>query len=105
MEPQDGLLAALGLKLVNVLVGAISSFCALRFFDGLGIFDKWVTFVGGWAVAAWGASPLAEYIGIGPKVEIGLVLLLGFFGMATAAELIRVIRSLNWEAIKGLLGR
>lgn len=105
MNDPEGFLAVLGLKLVNVVVGAVSSFTALRFFDGLTLLDKWTTFIGGWAVSAWGASPLADYMGLGPKVEIGLVLMLGLFGMAIAAEFIRVVRSLTWESIKGLFGK
>ena len=101
--PTDGALAALGLKLVNVVVGAVSSFVALRFFEGLHPLEKWTTFVGGWSVAAWGATPLAEWLSLSPKVEIGLVLMLGLFGMAVAAECLRLVRSLNWETLKGLI--
>ena len=101
----DGVLAALGLKVGNVVVGAVSSFTALRFFEELSIVGKWMTFMGGWCVSAFGAAPLREYLILSPRVEIGLVLLLGLFGMAISAEIIRLFRTLNWEAIKGLFGK
>lgn len=103
---QDGLLAALGLKLVNVVCGAVASFAALRFFEGLQPWDKWLTFLGGWALAAWGGPPLAEALELPPKVEIGLVLLLGMFGMSAAAELIKIGRDTDWGGIvRSILGR
>lgn len=100
-----GIMSMLGLKLVNVVAGACSSFVALRFFDGLTMMDKWITFLGGWLLAAWGASPLSEFLQLNPKVEIGIVLLLGLFGMAVAAELVRLARSFNLEWVKTLIGR
>jgi hypothetical protein len=88
----DSMLAALGLKFVNVVAGAVSSFVTLRFFDGLTTGAKWSTFLGGWAVAAWGAPPIRDYLDAPPKIEILFVLLLGFFGMSIIAEAIRWIR-------------
>jgi hypothetical protein len=96
----DGALGALGLTLKNLAAGAVSSFVALRFFDGLSTLDKWTTFLGGWAIAAWGGAPVTTYLEQGPKVEVGIVLLLGLFGMSIAGQLMRVIRDTDW---KGLL--
>lgn len=102
----DGFLAGLGLKLVNVVCGAVAAFAALRFFEGLGLWDKWLTFLGGWALAAWGAPPLAEALELPIKVEIGIVLLLGLFGMSAAAELVKVVRDTDWSGIlRAVLGR
>lgn len=95
----DGWLAPLGLKLANVAAGAVASFASLRFFEGISTGQKWSTFVGGWAVAAWGGPPVATYLELSPKTEVGIVLLLGLFGMAAAAETIKVIRDTNWKGI------
>jgi hypothetical protein len=95
----DGVLAALGLKLVNVVAAAVVSFSALRFFDNLTTRDKWMTFAGGWALAAWGAAPLAAWLEAKPPIEVGLVLVLGLFGMAVAAELVRLVRGTDWRGL------
>jgi hypothetical protein len=106
LDGSDGLLGALGLTLKNMAAGAVASFVALRFFDGLSTWQKWTTFIGGWAIAAWGGPPLNAYLELAPKLEIGIVLLLGLFGMAIAAELIRVIHDTDWKGIvDGLLRR
>jgi hypothetical protein len=106
LDGSDGLLGALGLTLKNLVAGAVASFVALRFFEGLGTAERWTTFVGGWAIAAYGGPPLNAYLELAPKLEIGIVFLLGLFGMAIAAELIRLIRDTDWKGIvDGLLRR
>lgn len=102
MEDIDKVLLAFGLKLVNTVAAAIVSFASLRFFDQLNRWEKWSTFAGGWALAAWGAAPLREYLDLKPAVEIGFVLILGLFGMAIASEAIKLIRDFDW---KGLITR
>lgn len=94
-----GILAALGLKLVNLLVACVTSFVSLRFFDGLNTRDRWITFVGGVAIAAWGAAPLREYFELKPGVEVGIVVLLGLFGMSIASEVVKLVRDTDWIAL------
>jgi hypothetical protein len=89
-------LTALGLKLVNVVAGAITSFAALRFFEGLHWWEKWLTFLGGWALAAFGSPPITEFFELKPKVEVGIALLAGLFGMALAAALMKLIKETDW---------
>lgn len=107
METGDsGVLALVGLKLVNCVVAAVTSFVALRFFDGLGTRDRWYTFVGGWAIAAWGAAPLCDYLELKKGVEVGMVIVLGLFGMALASEMIKLIRDTKWkELVSGWLSK
>lgn len=101
MEDLDKMLAAFGLKLANCVVGAAASFVALNFWRGLETRkERWSTFAGGWVVAAWGGSPLREWLEMKPSLEVGVVLVLGLFGMALAAELVKLIRDTDW---KGLL--
>jgi hypothetical protein len=114
IESIDGALSALGLSLKNLFAGAVTSFVSLRFFDGqrlpdgsiksMNAMQKWTTFVGGWAMAAYGGRPLNAWLELKPEIEIGVVLVLGLFGMAVAAELMRFIRETDWRAIlSGLL--
>jgi hypothetical protein len=105
METTEKFLSLLGLSLVNIIPAAITSFAALRFFDGLSTKDKWTVFLGGWAIASWGAHPLREYLDLKPSVEIGLVLLLGLFGMAVVAEVVKLIRQIDWSVIGRFFGR
>lgn len=93
-------LAALGLKLINVVVGAISAFVGLTFWKGLeSARDRWITFLGGWTLAAWGAEPLREFVEGKKSLEVLIVILLGLFGMALAAEIIKVIRETDWRGL------
>lgn len=105
----DGSLVALGLSLKNLVVGAVTSFVSLRFFDGdrqpdgtmrpMTKMQRWTTFIGGWALAAWGGPPLNSWLELSPKVEVGIVLLLGMFGMAAATETYRFIRDTDWKSV------
>lgn len=95
----DEWLGALGLTLKNSAAGAVASFAALRFFEGLGVWEKWTTFIGGWALAAWGGPPVAAYLELKASIEIGIVLLMGLFGMAAAAEAMRLIRETDWKKL------
>lgn len=85
-------MALSGLKLVNVLAGAVTSFAALRFFEGLSTLEKWATFFGGWGLAAWGAPPATAYFKLDQAIEVGLALLFGLFGMASAAAFLKMIK-------------
>lgn len=105
VDSVDGALGTLGLTLKNLLAGAVASFVALRFFEGISAWEKWTTFLGGWAVAAWGGPPLAAYLELNAKMEVGVVLLLGLFGMAVAAELIRLLRGIQWAGLVDALLR
>ena len=109
VDSVDGALGALGLSIKNMLAGAVSSFVSLRFLQGeiqkdgtirpVHWLQKWTTFLGGWALAAWGGPPLNAYLELKPGIEIGVVLVLGLFGMAVAAEIIKFIRERGWESV------
>jgi len=91
-------LAALGLKLKAVVAAACGSFISLRFFDGLTVWERWVTFVGGVVIGSYVAEPLTGAIGATTVVvEQALALGLGLFGMALAAAFIKFIRETNWS--------
>jgi hypothetical protein len=109
VDSVDGALGALGLSLKNLFAGAISSFVSLRFLEGdkqpdgtirpVHWLQRWTTFLGGWAMAAWGGPPLNAYLELKPGVEIGVVLVLGLFGMAVAAEVVKFVRERGWEGL------
>lgn len=99
IDDANSVLGIFGLKLVNTIVAAIASFISLRFFDGLSTVDRWTTFFGGWALAAWGGEPLTVYMGLAAKVEVGLVILIGLFGIAASAEVMKFLRTADWVAI------
>lgn len=100
------MLEALGLKLQVVVAGAIGAFISLRFFEGLTTAERWLTFAGGWAMAAYLTGLAHEYAELkSTTTETGIALLLGMFGMSIAAALIKLIRSVDWGGIiKGRLG-
>lgn len=101
IQSADSWLGPFGLTLKGLIVGAAASFISLRFFDGLERRERWMTFLGGWAMAAWGGAPLTAWLDIKPAVETLVVLLLGVFGMAVAAELLKLIRNTDWRAVLG----
>lgn len=105
MEEIDKWLGVFGLKLVNAMAAAVVSFAALRFFEGLTTRDKWMTFMGGWAAAAWGSPALREYLELKPGVEVGFVLVIGLFGMALAAEIVKLVRDTDWKGLVAALFR
>lgn len=100
MEEWDKVLAALGLKLVNLIAGAGTSFVAMQLWVGLNTRkERWATFLGGWMLAAWGGQPLREWLDLRPSMEVGVVLLLGLFGMALAAEVVKLVRDTPWREL------
>ena len=92
----DAVLSAIGVGLKELLSGAAGAFISLRFFDNLRLWEKWTTFFGGWALAAFGAQPISSAFELRPGVSIGISLLLGLFGMSLAAKVISTIRDTDW---------
>ena len=106
MDWIEASLIALGLKLKVVIAGAMGSFISLRFFDDLKIWERWTTFMGGWAIASWWAEGVSYFLEVKqPTLESGIALGLGLFGMALAAAIIKVIKETEWkDIIKNILG-
>jgi hypothetical protein len=100
LEAFGAILLALGLKIKIVIASAFGAFISLRFFEGLGIYERWITFVGGVAIGSYASEPLARAVeSAAEPVHQGLALGLGLFGMAIAAAVIKVIRETNWTTI------
>jgi hypothetical protein len=103
MDFLDGvmaLLTALGLKLKAVAASAFGAFISLRFFEGLSLWERWVTFLGGVVIGSYTAEPLGAAVESSSEaLHQALALGLGLFGMAIAAAVIKVIRETNWGAL------
>jgi len=94
-----GVLATAGLKLSTVIGGAFGGFISLRFHENLNWWEKWTTFLGGWALGGFLGLPLIEYLGLSKIWELGVALLISLFGMALAAAIIRAIREVDWGVL------
>lgn len=95
----ESMLGALGLTIKNLIVGAFFSFVGLKFWNGLGVWERWTTFLGGWGIAAWGGPPLRVLLELRPEVELLVVMLLALFGIAISAEVVRLIRETDWRGM------
>lgn len=106
-QPDGGLWAAVGLKLSTVIAGAVGSFISMRFFEGLGLAERWSTVLCGWGLASFSAAPITGFFELkGAASETGIALFVGMFGMSIAAAVIRVIRETNWtELVTSILRR
>lgn len=92
----ESALAAFGLGLKEIVAGAIGSFISLNLFNGLRPWEKWTTFFGGWALAAWGSGPITSAFDLKAGISTGVALLLGLFGMSIAGKLLSTIRDTDW---------
>jgi hypothetical protein len=100
MDWIDTAFTATGLKLKTVIAGAMGAFISLRFFDDLKLWERWTTFLGGWALASWWAEGVAYFLALKlPALESGIALGLGLFGMALAAAVMKLIRETDWAGI------
>jgi len=100
MEWLEAFLAAAGLKFKVVIAGAMGAFISLRFFDDLKTWERWTTFVGGWAIASWGSEGAAYFLQVRqPTLESGIALTLGLFGMAVAAAVMKLIKDTDWSGM------
>lgn len=99
-ESIAAILAALGLKFKAVAASAFGAFISLRFFEGLNLWERWVTFFGGVIIGSYASSPVTAAFGATTEAaEQGIALGIGLFGMAVAAAIIKVIRETNWSAL------
>lgn len=92
---QEGL-HSVGLEVQAVISGAAGAFISLNFMNGLRVWERWMTFFGGWALASWGAIPIATLLDLKPGVYIGIALALGLFGMSLCAKVISTVRETDW---------
>lgn len=99
MTAIEAFLSAMGLKLQVIVAGAVGSFISLRFFDGLGTGERWATFFGGLGLAAYLTESIFVFFELTSiKIESGLALLIGLFGMSLVAAVIKTIRETDWAS-------
>lgn len=97
-------LASVGLTLKGILVGAVSAFIAMRIWSGLDrTVDRWGTFFGGWAMAAWIGEPLRVWLELSTGVGTLIIFIVGLFGMALTTEIIKALRNTNWSEMLKLI--
>ena len=96
LRPWEAALSTVGLGLKEMIAGAIGAFVSLNFFNGLRPWEKWTTFFGGWALAAWGSGPITAIFELRAGISTGVALLLGLFGMSLAAKIISTVRDTDW---------
>ena len=100
MDWLDAFFTATGLKIKTVIAGAMGAFISLRFFDNLRTWERWTTFLGGWALASWWAEGVAYFLELKlPALESGIALGLGLFGMALTAAVMKLIKETDWAGI------
>ena len=95
----EAALGALGLELKGIVAGAIGAFVSLNFTKNLNVWQRWTTFVGGWAIAAWGSRPIVEAFDLKPGISVGISLALGLFGMSLTAKLMQTIQETDWVGL------
>lgn len=106
-EAVSAFLASMGIKFGVAMASCAGGFISLNFFDGTPQHDgtvKPLTCVQRWGIAVTGmclgtflAGPVIDFSGItvkGDRVEMGLGMVIGLFGMAVAAQVIKAIREL-----------
>ena len=99
MTSAEEVLAVVGIKLGNLCASAAGAFVSLRFFEGLNIYERWSTFLGGLLLGVYAAEPLVEFLTLKPIMEKGISLAVALFGMSLSAAVIKALRDTDWSAI------
>ncbi len=105
-------LAAVGIKVAVLVSSAVGGFLSLRFFDpqpgpdgqlvAPSALQKWTIAIAGTAMGVYLSGftiaifQLTDRTG---KLEVGMGVLIGLFGMSLAAAVMKAIRELNLKAI------
>ena len=82
---------ALGVKAQALLAGLAGSATAALFVRGLLWLRRLALVVGGCAAAAYLTDPVAAYLELPPRVELGAAYLVGLLSMSLADAVIRAI--------------
>ena len=100
MEWIEAVCAALGIKLKVVFFGALGALISLKFFDNLSTWERWVTFGGGLGLATGLTESVFAWLELtNMKLEAGLAVVIGLFGMSIVSALIKTVRETNWSSI------
>lgn len=95
----DSILAALGIKsLTTSIAGLVGGFLSLRFFDGLNVYGKVSTVLGGWACANYGTPFVIQFYKLveSDGYHAGIAFAIGLFGMSMVAAVFQVIKRADW---------
>lgn len=111
-EAVGAALSAAGIKVGLIISSAIGGLASLRFFEGEKLDDGTVrplTTMQKWSIAGTGAAmgvflapATVEWFSLTDKtgkVEVGLGLLIAFFGMSLSSAVIRALKDINFKEI------
>lgn len=91
-DPVTDTALLLGLKPLSILGAAAGSLISLSFFDGQSMRVKWTGVAGGCSLSMLVGEPIAALLGIPPKAEILIVVLVALFGMSIVTAIAREIK-------------
>lgn len=102
-----GAATALKIELSVLVSSTVGGFVSLRFFEGkqrpdgsvepLGIKQKWSIVLAGGAIGTYGTSVVTGLLNLqtGARVDVGIGLFLGIFGMAFASAVVKALQGID----------
>lgn len=102
-----GAAAALKIELSVLVSSTVGGFVSLRFFDGtpqddgtvkpLTLKQRWSIVLAGCAIGTYGTSLVMEILKLqtGTRVDVGIGLFLGVFGMAFASAVVKALQGID----------
>lgn len=92
-----GGLAALKIELSVLVASTVGGFVSLRFFEGLTTKQKWAIVLAGGAMGTYGTGLVMELLKLqtGTRVDVGIGLFLGIFGMAFASAVVKALQGVD----------
>lgn len=90
----DEALAALGLSKPATIGGLVGAIVSLKFIEGLTIFQRAGTVLGGMLSAAYVTPLVIQVIELSTRLESAVAFLVGVFGMSIAAAIMKAIPEL-----------
>lgn len=102
-----GVAAALKIELAVLVSSTVGGFASLRFFDAkqnpdgtttpLSLKQRWSIVIAGAAIGTYGTSLVMELLKLqtGTRVDVGIGLFLGLFGMAFASAVVKALQGID----------
>lgn len=95
----DAFLESIGVAKASAIGGAVGALISLKFADGLKLGGKLFMFFCGISLASFTTPVAAHYFSVGVNFYGGIGLLIGLFGMALVAALMRAIEE-AWATVR-----
>lgn len=106
-----GALAALKIELSVLISATVGGFVSMRFFEGrqmpdgtvvpLTLKQRWSIVLAGGAIGTYGTSLVMHLLALQPntKVDVGIGLFLGIFGMAFASAVVKALQGIDLRGV------